>query len=339
MHLLLICLLSICFISFTDGLSKNINELNYNIIATFQTPGPRSQGLAFDGIFLWLSDDSTDQIYKINCLNGTVLNSFSSPGPTPKDLTFDGTYLWNIDDNLKKIFKLNLENGSIISFFDSPMQSYPNRGLCWDGNYLWMSYLAGWSSSVARIDTCTGIIDTSFFCSAVGLNFDGTYLWTVDSQEGLYKGFVQKREIPSGNEIDYFRTPGFFPTSLCYDGSFFWHIDMERDTLYQIQLDISSLDDYGNKKEYAENIYLYQNYPNPFNPITQITYSITKMVKVEIIVFDILGREVAKLVNETKKAGKHEVVFDASNYSSGLYFYKLKIEDRFIQIRKMLLMK
>ncbi len=106
---------------------------------------------------------------------------------------------------------------------------------------------------------------------------------------------------------------------------------------------------------------LSQNYPNPFNPVTKIEYSIPKTAKVEIIVFDILGREVAKLVNETKKAGKHEVIFDASKYSSGLYFYRLKAGDpsipknrdftgptgspkgqageRFIQTRKMLFLQ
>ena len=90
---------------------------------------------------------------------------------------------------------------------------------------------------------------------------------------------------------------------------------------------------------------LEQNYPNPFNPITKIEYSIAKTAKVELIVFDILGREVTKLVNETKKAGKHEVSFDGSKYASGLYFYrmaihsdKLKSSD-FIQTHKMLLMK
>ena len=90
---------------------------------------------------------------------------------------------------------------------------------------------------------------------------------------------------------------------------------------------------------------LEQNYPNPFNPVTKIEYSISKTAKVEIIVFDILGREVAKLVNETKKAGKHQVIFDASKYSSGLYFYRMAIHSDklksgdFIQTHKMLLMK
>ncbi len=79
-------------------------------------------------------------------------------------------------------------------------------------------------------------------------------------------------------------------------------------------------------KEYV----LYQNYPNPFNPTTKIKYSIpsnvkSEMPKVKLMVYDLLGREIATLVNEQKQAGEYEVEFDASKYglSSGVYFYQL----------------
>jgi len=86
------------------------------------------------------------------------------------------------------------------------------------------------------------------------------------------------------------------------------------------------------------NIELLQNYPNPFNPVTTIEYSITTAGKVELTVYDILGREVATLVNENKKPGIHQVVFDASNYTSGLYFYRLKTAQQML-INKMMLLK
>ncbi|MDP3684656.1 MAG: T9SS type A sorting domain-containing protein, partial [Ignavibacteria bacterium] len=63
---------------------------------------------------------------------------------------------------------------------------------------------------------------------------------------------------------------------------------------------------------------LEQNYPNPFNPVTTITYQIPKAGKVELKVFDILGREIAILVNSEMTAGKHEVKFNGSNFSSGV---------------------
>jgi parallel beta-helix repeat protein len=87
-------------------------------------------------------------------------------------------------------------------------------------------------------------------------------------------------------------------------------------------------------KEYI----LSQNYPNPFNPTTTIKYAIPKTVNVELKVFDILGREVKTLVNETKNAGYYEVQFNASNFASGVYFYRLRAGD-YIKTGKMLLLK
>lgn len=83
---------------------------------------------------------------------------------------------------------------------------------------------------------------------------------------------------------------------------------------------------------------LSQNYPNPFNPVTAISYQIPEAGKVELKVFDILGREIAELVNSEIAAGTHEVKFDGSNLSSGIYFYRLK-SARYIEVKKFVLMK
>ncbi|MFC1569743.1 T9SS type A sorting domain-containing protein [bacterium] len=83
---------------------------------------------------------------------------------------------------------------------------------------------------------------------------------------------------------------------------------------------------------------LYQNYPNPFNPNTTIRYELPEMSEVQIIVFDMLGNEVAVLEESVKLAGSHHVHFDASDLSSGVYFYTLETESQ-IFTRKMLLMK
>jgi hypothetical protein len=86
-----------------------------------------------------------------------------------------------------------------------------------------------------------------------------------------------------------------------------------------------------------ENI-LYQNFPNPFNPKTAISYKINKKSFVIIKIYDILGKEIAVLVNEQLQPGTYEVSFDASNLPSGLYFYKLTAGD-FIAVKKMLMIK
>ena len=87
-----------------------------------------------------------------------------------------------------------------------------------------------------------------------------------------------------------------------------------------------------------DNFDLKQNYPNPFNPATTIQYSIPERSNVTLKVYDVLGNEVATLVNEEISAGIHKVDFNASKLSSGVYLYKLQA-DSFVETRKMLLMK
>ncbi len=83
---------------------------------------------------------------------------------------------------------------------------------------------------------------------------------------------------------------------------------------------------------------LEQNYPNPFNPSTEIKFSVPQTTNVTLKVFDVMGREVATLIDEQMEAGKHSVVFDAANLSSGVYYYTI-ITENFIQTKKMLLLK
>lgn len=94
----------------------------------------------------------------------------------------------------------------------------------------------------------------------------------------------------------------------------------------------------GNSTEIVYDYELSQNYPNPFNPTTSINYQIKEKGFVSLKVFDMLGREVANLVNETQDEGQYSVVFDASNLPSGVYVYSLKVND-FIQNNKMTLLK
>lgn len=105
-----------------------------------------------------------------------------------------------------------------------------------------------------------------------------------------------------------------------------------------------------NENSLLEGFKLYQNYPNPFNPSTKIKFSIRsifngQMSKVIIKVYDILGKEIATLVNEEKPAGEYEVEFNGSSLSSGIYFYQLRATPnggqagKFIQTKKMLLIK
>ena len=106
--------------------------------------------------------------------------------------------------------------------------------------------------------------------------------------------------------------------------------------------DIATVDD----ESLIQGYNLFQNYPNPFNPSTKIKYSIPSVnlrqaqsdIIVTLKIYDILGREVATLVNEEKPAGEYEVEFNAAKHSSGIYFYKLQAGE-FISTKKMVLLK
>ena len=91
-------------------------------------------------------------------------------------------------------------------------------------------------------------------------------------------------------------------------------------------------------EETATAFTLYQNYPNSFNPTTNIEFQIAEFGFVKIKVYDILGNEIATLVNEQKPAGIYEIEFNARNLPSGIYFYQLKAGN-YIETKKMVLIK
>ncbi|GAB4367242.1 MAG: hypothetical protein Kow0042_07740 [Calditrichia bacterium] len=81
-----------------------------------------------------------------------------------------------------------------------------------------------------------------------------------------------------------------------------------------------------------------QNYPNPFNPVTNIPFSLPEASHVKLEIFNLLGERVTVLLYERKPAGEHNVIFDGSQLSSGVYLYRLRAGE-FEQVRKMLLLK
>ncbi len=87
-----------------------------------------------------------------------------------------------------------------------------------------------------------------------------------------------------------------------------------------------------------EKFYLHPNYPNPFNPVTKIKFELPESEFVSLKVFDIVGREIATLIDESLKAGVFEVEFNGSNLSSGIYICRILAED-YLQYRKMILLK
>ena len=127
-----------------------------------------------------------------------------------------------------------------------------------------------------------------------------------------------------------------------YVGGYFWWYYLQdcvpyTEQLWQVIAD--AMEGTGDMfvKSDMNSIYLF-NYPNPFNPVTSINFSIPKQGLVTLKVYDVLGKEVANLVNEVKAAGSYSVEFNGANLSSGIYYYRIE-SGSFVNVKKMLLIK
>lgn len=174
-----------------------------------------------------------------------------------------------------------------------------------------------------------------------GNNINGAVIFAVDENNNI-------RTYAISNSTGHFVMEGFEPGNYRIVGDKFGFnsnqiINVTLDYSTNLSQDLSiTLTPEGvtsNEEEIITNNYrLEQNFPNPFNPVTSIQYAINNSEFVTLKVVDILGREIATLVNEQKPAGIYQVQFDASNLTSGVYFYKLQAGS-FVETKKMTLLK
>lgn len=149
----------------------------------------------------------------------------------------------------------------------------------------------------------------------------------------------------SFTDYDYVRTPTYVDDLLHYDVRAYYqpsstYSDADWVALYGTQY-IRMNENSSAQVEIAKEIpekYEINNFPNPFNPTTVIHYQLPVSGFVTLTIYDMLGKEVAALVNEHKQAGYYGVTFDASNLASGIYIYSIRANN-FIQSKKMLLVK
>ena len=109
-------------------------------------------------------------------------------------------------------------------------------------------------------------------------------------------------------------------------------------TFFPAETHTASAQQFPEKEPLAHGFQLYQNYPNPFNPSTKIQFTIVNRQLTIVKVFDVMGQEIATLVNEVKEPGTHTVEFNASSLASGVYLYRLQAGD-FVQTKRLVLLK
>ena len=98
---------------------------------------------------------------------------------------------------------------------------------------------------------------------------------------------------------------------------------------------------FNNSSNVPDKFILHQNYPNPFNPLTRINYELRITNFVQIIIYDALGKQVTKIVNQKQIAGSYSINFNSSefNLGSGIYYYSLSLDGEVKQTKKMILLK
>jgi len=280
-----------------------------------------------------LSGGSLNNVDFANSTNGFAVGDNGALIKTTDGGISWGTSWGNFDPNLFWIF------------YDLTGVYFPDPLNCWISGY---SYSGGYRTMVARTTDAGANWDTLSFPSGYSRSDD---IFFINDLDGYSVGNSSDYKTTDGGvtwtEIDYpsnvlkmFFLDARFGWAVGYNGRIFKYYDPNVGV--EVEKDLQSPDNY----------VLMQNYPNPFNPSTTIRFTISDLpagkqgLRFTILkVYDVLGNEVATLVNEEKPAGLYDVEWNAAGLPSGVYFYQLKIypanggAEGYTNTKKMLLLK
>ena len=254
------------------------------------------------------------------------------------DVTSDNAgYIYITDFDARKIYKVHIQSQS-FSTFASGLYRSPN-GIIYEEDYNRLLVCTfGTNSpilSISIIDSSVSIVANTTLKDCDGFakdDYGNYYISSWDTRS------VHKYDSNFTNPPELFYHNSSAPVDFSYNS-----IDdilavpiMFANRIVFLPVNPVSVND--NIQGALQMFQINQNYPNPFNPITTIKYQIPKLSFVTLKVYDILGNEIATLVNEEKTTGNYQIEFDASSLSSGIYFYRIQSGD-FVQTRKMVLLR
>jgi photosystem II stability/assembly factor-like uncharacterized protein len=254
------------------------------------------------------------------------------------------------------IYFYNASTGFICSNNSGNILRTSNGGVNW--SVVATSTVENRVNQILMVDanTCYGVTDNETFLKSTNGGLNWTSQSFGNSVDGISIGFtsastgfmVTGKESTSNYKITKTTNAGSnWTTVLSGTSKLYWAIGfVNSSTGWIVGSSGSILKTTNGGGVWVQNIStampdkydLYQNYPNPFNPTTNIKYQITNNGFVNLKVFDINGKEVSTLVNEKQNAGTYEATFDASELSSGIYFYQLTAGN-YIKTMKMVLVK
>ncbi len=219
---------------------------------------------------------------------------------------------------------------------------FPNFNRVWavaDNGIIYASTDYGFSWFTQNSGTNNNLYDLSFRNSDEGIaaGENGTVIYTTNGGsawlEDPYLGGLTTNHIISIALVDSNTASAIIVSSLGGESA----LD---DTTLILAVSSEPIVGVGTEHNLLSTTFkVFQNYPNPFNPSTIIEYSLPQFGFVTLIVYDMLGREIATLVNEEKPAGNYKFEFNASDLASGIYYYQIKIGNEFAETKKMVLLR
>ncbi len=302
---------SLITINPTSGTGTNVGPSTYTSLAGITIRPSNRQ------IFAAFSGTSSTAIVRVNSNGGDAHLLFNVTVGNIRALAFD------LNDDLYAattsgaLYKINLTTGAPTSVGSTGINFLYGLAINPVNGQLWgVSPLSG----VYKINKTTG---TSTLVGATGLSFVPSISFDITGK--LYAVSGSGSTISDLARIDTSNGTGSVV------GSTGFHVNAIAVSLTPIGIKpISS--------KIPDNFALYQNYPNPFNPSTTIEFDVAHKGLVKISVYDILGKEVKSIVNENLEPGKYSYNFNADNFASGIYFYRITVNE-FTAVKKMLLIK
>ncbi|MCJ7553749.1 MAG: T9SS type A sorting domain-containing protein, partial [Ignavibacteriaceae bacterium] len=266
----------------------------------------------------------------IKDLQGSLIDSvLLNPSGDPQSETWTGVWDTPIQEN---IFKLDITAKDLItseSFTLSNVSSFTTAGpVIVDSIYI--TYNSFVKAYYVKLFLKNEGNTFTILYSRVQLSSDDLWITSISSSQSL-PDILPGSIVSSGNF--YVRVDSTFPGQF----NFNFLVSVEGWPCWKdsAQVIVTGIED---EIQVPLTFSLEQNYPNPFNPTTTIEYQIPEMSFVTLKIYDVLGSEVATLVNEEKSVGTYELNWNAANLPSGVYFYRIQAGS-FIETKKMVLLK
>lgn len=285
---------------------------------------------------LYIIDNDTVKLLNHN--NGSVLNrsNISLQSSFFSTISVDGEGKVYVNNNANKMFCFSPDLQTVIWELGITNLTYCGPALAKDGTFVITG--AGFNIKAYKPNkpfkpVADFAADSTTIFTGTSLNFYDQSSYQPIAWAWSFPGAETTFSTDKNPENIVYNTPGTYEVSLIATNA------LGSDTLikscYIEVIEVVFVNDDG---ILPEEFILYQNYPNPFNPVTSISWQSPVSGWQTLIVYDVLGTEVATIVSEEKPAGSYEVNFDASGLTSGIYFYRLQVGN-FVETKKMTLLK